>query len=112
MPRPDVAVIGSGSLFHNFEYMMGPKRGRPIDPSFDAALSKLLTDPAISPAQRKEALLRWRVLPGSALYQPDHRGDADHFMPLLTLVAAAGYMPPAKALAYPMHAAKTTDYIW
>lgn len=110
---PNVAVIGSGSIFHNFEYIMGSKRGKAVDPAFDDAFAKLLTDPAISPAQRKEALLNWKKLPGAAVYQPIHSpGGCDHMMPLLTLAAVAGYTAAPETVSYTTFGAKSTDFIW
>ena len=106
-PPPSVAVIASGSAFHNFAH----PRGKPVDDAFDRALRRLLTDKNVTPAQRREGLLRWRELPGAATYQhPAH--SADHMMPLLSLAAVAGYAPASEVVQYATFGAQSTDFIW
>lgn len=113
---PSVAVIASGSMFHNIPAMRASGSGgggaaaSTIDDSFNRELTKLMTDPSIGPAQRKEALLQWDRLPGARVYQP--QGASDHFMPLLTLAAVAGYLPATEVVPYSVFNVKSTDFIW
>jgi aromatic ring-opening dioxygenase catalytic subunit (LigB family) len=103
---PNVAVLGSGSMYHSFDRMQGNKKTG----EFDAALTQLLTDPSMSPAQRKEQLLKWFELPGARLYQPAKASE--HFSPLLSVVAAAGYQPATAVVRYTCFGAPCTDFVW
>jgi 4,5-DOPA dioxygenase extradiol len=106
----NVAVIGSGSVPHNFNLLLGDPNVK-VDGTFNRALKALLTDPKLTKEERREHVLNWRSLPKNELYQPV--GAADHFSPLLSVIAAADYRVPDSTEDYGwMTYPEITDYIW
>ena len=104
-----VAILASGSPFHNFNYIFNPPANR--SPVFINALKKLLTNTTISKQERKNKLLSWREhCPESTVYQP--KGGADHFMPLLSLIAAADYRVPDFVEDYVCFRFQVSDFVW
>jgi aromatic ring-opening dioxygenase catalytic subunit (LigB family) len=83
-----VLVLGSGSSFHNFSYM---RTGRSVHSKFNGAVQAVLRDAALPLEARKAQLLKWRELPDATVDQPV--GGSEHWMPFLTVAAAAGYKP-------------------
>jgi aromatic ring-opening dioxygenase catalytic subunit (LigB family) len=83
-----VLVLGSGSSFHNFRLMFG---GRSVHSKFNGATQATLGAVGVAPEARKAQLLKWRELPDATVDQPV--GGSEHWMPFLTVAAAAGYKP-------------------
>jgi hypothetical protein len=82
-----------------------------IDPTFNDALKEVLSNKSITREQRKQKFLNWRqTLPNNTVYQPN--GDADHFSPLLSLVAAANYEPADFFEDYTNFGCQVTDFVW
>lgn len=127
---PKVAIIASGSINHNFRRQVlfgggvennnnngkNKNQSTTIKTNFNENLKRILSDESISPQDRKEIMLRWRSsIPGSSVYQPvkpGKNGSSDHFMPLLSVIAASGYQPISSSVTYDYFGAPCSDFIW
>ena len=120
---PKVAIIASGSINHNFrrQVLFGVggetnKKNKKQNNNFNENLKHILSDESISPESRKEMMMKWRSsIPGNSLYQPVHEGkngSADHFMPMLSVIAASGYQPISGSLTYDYFGMPCSDFIW
>lgn len=78
-----VLFLGSGSSAHNFGSTV-PKAGT----RFNDALTAIITDAALSAADRSAALSRYLELPGVA--EAQRPGAAEHLTPLFTTLGTAG----------------------
>lgn len=81
-----VLIVGSGLSFHNMR-LMGSPRVSHVSAEFSQWLARTVSDPALSNAQRLEALAAWESAPSAREAHP-HRA-AEHLMPAF-VVAGAG----------------------
>ena len=92
-------IVGSGATSHVMDLwsVKDPDRGAGLQ--FNTALSKVLTNPDMPVADKEEFMLNFLDIEGSN--EAQRRGQADHFMPVLTTFGAAiaaGGAPFAKEI--------------
>lgn len=88
MRDDNVAIIGSGMSFHNLRAIFAgprPELGQASD-AFAQWLVQSMTDAALSPAQRLQALQEWQQAPNASFCHP----RAEHLLPLHVCAGAAG----------------------
>jgi aromatic ring-opening dioxygenase catalytic subunit (LigB family) len=83
-------IIGSGMSFHNLRVLI---RGSGRDPAavdaFTDWLHQTLTDPVLSPEERRNRLATWESAPGARYCHPRE----EHLLPFHVCAAAAGFAP-------------------
>lgn len=84
----NVAIIGSGMSFHNLRAIFaGPRPDlRQASDAFAQWLVQTMTDTALTPVQRLQALQQWQQAPHAGFCHP----RAEHLLPLHVCAGAAG----------------------
>ncbi|EPY29526.1 extradiol ring-cleavage dioxygenase class III protein subunit B [Strigomonas culicis] len=103
-----VLFIGSGSSMHHFDYLYSQRdAGR----TFNDALTRVLTAEApLTPAARREEMVRVKSFPGFDEAHPSY--GQEHLMPLLTLLGTAGGRPAREVANMPFLAANVRHYLF
>ncbi|OCK82593.1 Extradiol aromatic ring-opening dioxygenase [Lepidopterella palustris CBS 459.81] len=108
-------ILGSGSSYHNFDAIIPSIMGVPgaQDPpnnrSFEDALEKVAY--IKGKEDRQKAILKWReTFPDNEVVHPE--GKAEHFMPFVVSVGAAGADPGKKLGEWDLYGATMTSYVW
>ena len=105
-----VALIGSGSSFHNMAVLMGRDRSPAAleeNRVFEEWLRDTLTKPGLSASERGRRLDQWRAAPGGAFAHPRE----EHLIPALVCAGAAGDRP-GRVFAGRMGAANISSVLW
>ncbi|MBL7250801.1 DODA-type extradiol aromatic ring-opening family dioxygenase [Alloalcanivorax marinus] len=105
-----VALIGSGSSFHNMAVLMGRDRSLAAleaNRAFEDWLRDTLAEPGLSTLERGRRLDQWRAAPGGAFAHPRE----EHLMPALVCAGAAGDRP-GRVFAGRMGAANVSSVLW
>lgn len=105
-----VAIIGSGSSFHNMPVLMGRDRSTAAldaNRAFEDWLGVTLADPGLDGAERARRLDHWRDAPGGAFAHPRE----EHLMPALVCAGAAGGRA-GRVFAGRMGAANVSSVLW
>jgi len=109
-------ILGSGSSYHNFDAVIPAIMGvpgakdAPDNRPFEAALKKVATE-IEDKEERDKAMLTWRE------WFPDHDvvhpiDKAEHFMPFIVNVGAAGADKGRKLGDWEMFGTLMTSYVW
>lgn len=80
LSRSGLLIIGSGFSFHNLRafFERGGRGHSPENVAFEAWLANVLTDDALSEAERQRALVAWSQAPGARYCHPRE----EHLLPL------------------------------
>ncbi len=105
-----VALIGSGSSFHNMAVLTGRDRSPAAleaNRAFEDWLRETLADPALEAGERARRLDHWREAPGGAFAHPRE----EHLMPALVCAGAAAGAA-GRVFAGRMGATNVSSVLW